>query len=99
MASILGLPKAAVKILKGEGDVRYFEVTADSGYKISRGFCPTCGTPLFSLLAALPDVMGIKAASLDDPAHFTPGMSLFTSSAPTWAPFVENLPKFPKMPA
>ncbi len=96
MASVLGVPKATVKILKGE--TRYFEVTADSGKKLSRGFCPTCGTPLFSLLEAMPEVMGIKASSLDDPSRFSPGMSLYTSSAPPWASFPENLPRFPKMP-
>ena len=96
MASVLGVPKASVKILKG--DAKYFEVTADSGKKISRGFCASCGTPLFSLLEAMPDLIGIKASSLDDPSQFSPGISLFTSSAPAWAPFVENLPKFPKMP-
>jgi hypothetical protein len=47
------VPKATVKIVKGEA--RYFEVTADSGKKISRGFCQTCGTPLFSVLAAMPE--------------------------------------------
>jgi hypothetical protein len=96
MASVLGVPKGTVKILKGEA--RYFEVTADSGKKISRGFCPTCGTPLFSLLEAMPEVMGIKASSLDDTSRFSPGMNLFTSSAPAWASFKENLPNFPKMP-
>jgi hypothetical protein len=96
MASILGVPKGTVKILQGEA--RYFELTADSGNKISRGFCPTCGTPLFSLLAGMPDLMGIKASSLDDPSRFSPGMNLFTSSAPAWAPLTENLPNFPKMP-
>jgi hypothetical protein len=96
MASILGVPKGTVKILQGEA--RYFELTADSGNKISRGFCPTCGTPLFSLLAGMPDLMGIKASSLDDPSRFSPAMNLFTSSAPAWAPLTENLPNFPKMP-
>jgi hypothetical protein len=96
MASILGVPKGTVKILQGEA--RYFELTADSGNKISRGFCPTCGTPLFSLLAGMPDMMGIKASSLDDPSRFSPAMNLFTSSAPAWAPLTENLPNFPKMP-
>jgi hypothetical protein len=96
MSSVLGMPKAAVKILKG--DVRYFESTADSGKKISRGFCATCGTPLFSMLAAAPDLMGIKASSLDDSNRFSPAMSIYTSSAPAWALFAENLPKFPKMP-
>jgi hypothetical protein len=96
MASVLGAPEAGVKILKG--DVRYFDVKGDSGKKVSRGFCPTCGSPLFTKLESAPGLMGIKAASLDDPDQFKPGMSIYTSSAPAWAPFAENLPKFPKMP-
>ncbi len=96
MASVFGVPKAAVKILKG--DVRYFAVTADSGKKISRGFCPTCGSPLFGLFEGMPEQMGIRATSLDDPAKFKPGMNIYMSSALPWAPVIENLPKFPKMP-
>ena len=96
MASVLGVPKAAVKILKG--DVRYFDVTADSGKKISRGFCPTCGSPLFGLFEGMPEQMGIRATSLDDPGKFKPGMNIYMSSALPWAPVSENLPKFPKMP-
>jgi hypothetical protein len=96
MASVFAVPKATVKIVKGEP--RYFDVTADSGKTISRGFCSTCGTPLFSLLAAMPDVMAIKPSTLDDSSRFKPGMSIYTSSAPAWATFAENLPKFPKMP-
>lgn len=96
MASVLGVPKATVKIVKG--DVRYFEVTADSGKKINRGFCPTCGSPLFGLLEAMPDMMALRATSLDDPGQFKPAMSIYMSSAPAWAPVAEHLPKFPKMP-
>jgi len=96
MATVIGVPKAAIKILKGEP--RYYEVTADSGKKISRGFCANCGSPLFTLLEAMPDAMGIRAASLDDSSGFRPGMSIWTSSAPRWAPLVEHLPNFPKMP-
>lgn len=96
MASLLGVRKAAVKLLKGEP--RYHEVTADSGKKLSRGFCASCGSPLFTLMEAQPQVMGIRASSLDDPDLFKPGMSIYTSSAPAWAPFSEALPKFPKMP-
>ena len=96
MATVIGVPKAAVKILKGEP--RYYEVIADSGKKISRGFCTNCGSPLFTLLEAMQDALGIRAASLDDSSGFRPGMSIWTSSAPAWAPIVDNLPKFPKMP-
>jgi hypothetical protein len=96
MATVIGVPKTAIKILKGEP--RYYEVTADSGKKIRRGFCANCGSPLFTLLEAMPDAMGIRAASLDDSSGFRPGMSIWTSSSPAWAPIVEHLPNFPKMP-
>ena len=29
-----------------EGEVRYYEYTADSGSGVSCGFCPTCGNPI-----------------------------------------------------
>jgi hypothetical protein len=96
-SSLLIVPKTALKLLRGEP--RYHEVTADSGKKLSRGFCQTCGSPLFSQPEVMPEAIGIKAASLDDPNQFTPGMSIYVSSAPAWAPAVEQLPKFPKMPS
>jgi len=96
MASVLLVPKAGVKILSGE--IRYFELTSDSANKISRGFCPTCGSPVFSLPTVMADTIGIKASSLDDPNLFRPAANIYTSSAPAWAPLSKELPSFPKMP-
>lgn len=96
MSSGFFLPREAVNILQGE--VRYYEVTAESGKRISRGFCPTCGSPVFTLPEAIPHGIGIKASSLDDPNQFRPAMNLYMSSAPVWAPISPDLPKFPKMP-
>jgi hypothetical protein len=96
MASIMALPKTALKILQGEA--RQYEVTGGSGKKVGRGFCATCGSPMFTTLEASPDIVGVKVASLDDPNQFKPVMSIYMSSAPSWAPISDHLPKFPKMP-
>jgi len=96
MASLVVMPKDNVKLLKGEA--RYFDVVAESGKKVSRGFCADCGSPLFTRLEAFPGVLSIKAASLDDPNQFRPGMNVFTTSAPAWAPMAESLEQFAKMP-
>jgi hypothetical protein len=88
-------PASAVTIT---GEPRYYTVTGESGKKIRRGFCATCGSPLFFKPEASPDAIGIRAASLDDPSIFKPGMSIYTASAPAWATFSEGIPKFPKMP-
>jgi len=94
-SSGLVVPIDAVKI---EGEARYYEVTAASGMKRKLGFCATCGSPLFSKPEAMPNTIGIMAASLDNPNLFRPGVSIFTSSAPAWAIFAEGVPRFAKMP-
>jgi len=50
------------------------------------------------LLSANPDVIGLKAASLDDPSWFTPAMDIYTDSAQPWDAMNPDLPKVPKMP-
>ena len=49
-----------------------------------RGFCPNCGSRLFSDPPFAADLMVIVASSLDDPSIFKPAMDIFTSSAQPW---------------
>jgi hypothetical protein len=95
MASVLLVPKAAVKLT---GALKHYEVTSDSGNKVSRGFCPNCGSPILSSMTAMADFVGLKAGSLDDRAQFKPMMQVYMKSAPPWAPVREDLPKFGKQP-
>jgi len=66
------------------GEPRYHEITADSGNTARRGFCAQCGSPLFASTSARPDVIGIRAASLDDPSWFRAQREYWTSSAQPW---------------
>ena len=43
------MPASALKI---SGDVKYYEIKADSGNAFSRGFCPECGTSTSTTLQA-----------------------------------------------
>jgi hypothetical protein len=90
------VPKATFKLTKGQ--LKHYEVTADSGQKVSRGFCANCGSPLVSTLTALPDLIEIRAGSLDDPNQVKLGMNIFMASAPKWAPVDRGLPTFDRMP-
>lgn len=95
-APVMVVPKAAVQIIQGEP--RYYTAQSDSGETVSRGFCPECGSGIFSKLSANPDVIGLKAASLDDPSWFRPAMDIYTASAQPWDVLNPDLPKVPKMP-
>ena len=93
-ASGILVPRSAVTIT---GNVKYYEVSADSGSTVGRGFCPNCGSRLFSK-PPNPELMGIMAGSLDDPSYFQPTMDIYTDSAQPWDYMNPDLPKFGKMP-
>lgn len=95
MASVMLVPTAALKL---KGQLKHFEVTGDNGNKVSRGFCPNCGSPIISVLSATQAMVALKAGSLDDPAQFKPMAQVYLKSAPPWAPVREDLPKFDKQP-
>ena len=86
----LFVPENAVNI---SGHVQYYATKADSGRRVSRGFCPNCGSQLFSQLELLPDMLGIRAGSLDNPDEYKPNMDIFTASAACWDVMNPDLPK------
>lgn len=84
--------------LRLEGNPVWHESTADSGNVMRRGFCATCGTPLFSRALARPHLVFIRAGALDDPNVLAPQMTIWTAEAPDWAKFDPDLPQFPGQP-
>lgn len=93
-AAALLVPTGTVNIT---GEVKYYDVTGDSGSIVRRGFCPTCGARLFGNPAAS-EIMSIMVGSLDDPSWYRPQADVYTASAQPWDHMDPNLPKFPKLP-
>ena len=78
-----------------QGEVRWHDSVADSGNAMKRGFCPQCGTPLFSLAEARPHLTFIRAGALDNPSLIGPQAVLWTDAAPDWAHHDPALPHHP----
>ena len=95
-ATVLVLPTEAVTIT---GAVTYHTVTADSGNTFSRGFCPTCGSPLFGQSSARPERLAIRVVSLDNPAWYRPTLDIWTARAQPWDHLNPDLPHFPERPS
>ena len=91
-STFLMLPANAVKLTNGE--LRYFETVADSGNKIARGFCPTCGTPIMSKLERTNEIIIVKMGVMDDPYQYKPDTVYWTSMAHDWADIPENCAQF-----
>jgi hypothetical protein len=93
--SHLGLPEAGFKLT---GELRFFDAPADSGNIVSRGFCPTCGSAIYSTNSGMNGVLFLRASSLDDPELFNPQVVVFTKRAPSWDKVPGGLPSFEAMP-
>lgn len=89
------VPEAAFSV---SGDLRFFDKPADSGNMVSRGFCPKCGSAVYSTNAGMPGLVFVRASSLDDVEAFKPQMIVYTDRAASWDRMDPSLPGFAKMP-
>ena len=85
---------AALRIVSGR--LKGYTSTGDSGKQITREFCPECGSPLFTRSQMHPDLVFIKAGSLDKPELIKPAYQTWTQCAVPWAYLDKNLPFYPK---
>jgi hypothetical protein len=86
------------KTVKLTGKATHWDMVADSGNVKTRGFCPSCGAPVYLTFAAMPQLFTVHAASLDDPARFTPQAVTYRMRGYDWDHLDPALPKFEKMP-
>lgn len=83
--------------LTGE-PARYLDRGDESGQPVIREFCGTCGSPIRSLPAATPQIVAVKAGTLDDPDRFAPTVHIWTRSAVSWAAISDDAMRFDKGP-
>lgn len=88
-------PSDAVSI---SGEVKFYDHAADSGNMVRRGFCPNCGSAIYSTNPMMPGMTFIRASSLDDPGRIEPQMTVYASRAPHWARIDQGKPVFDVMP-
>jgi hypothetical protein len=81
------------------GEIATLDKVAHSGNTVRRGFCPRCGSQLYSKTiepSGLP--IRVRAGTLDDPELMPPTTIIWASSAPAWAKLDPALPQFPEGP-
>lgn len=81
-----------------KGEALQWRITADSGNDKIHHFCPVCGTPVYLTFVAMPDVIAVHAASLDDPAAFRPQALTYSLRGHAWDAIDPSVPAFERMP-
>ena len=92
----VGVLVKAVDLRILSGRVKGYTTIADSGRKITREFCPNCGSPLFTRAEKFPDHVFLKAGCLDEPELIKPSCQIWTKCAVPWAYIDEKLPCYPE---
>ncbi len=81
------------------GEAASWDMTGDSGNIKTRYFCPVCGTAVYMMFSAAPEVFTIRAGSLDDPGRYRPQAVTYASRGHAWDRLDPDMAKFARMPA
>lgn len=80
------------------GAAQHWELIADSGHVKTHAFCPVCGSPVYLLFAAMPDLIAVPAGSLDEPGRFAPQAFTYGARGLAWDAVDPALQVFERMP-
>ena len=69
---------------------------ADSGDKLTHGFCPTCGTPFYLSTARHPGGIGISVGAHEGSDSLPPVRSVFEESRHPWVEVPSSSQNFPR---
>jgi len=95
-AAFAVLPREGFRMTRGQA--KYHATPSEAGGMNQRGFCAECGSPLLSEPEAVPQIVAIHAASLADPAWFSPQIHVWTCDAHPTELMDPALPKFDRYP-
>ena len=93
--SLFAVPESAVEI---SGEIKGYDIEADSGATVTHHFCPNCGVRIFNASTNMPGVKVIVASTLDDPEFYKPALSVYASRALSWDQPNPAAPAFDTMP-
>ena len=91
----LFVPEAEVEI---SGEVSSYSHISDSGSTMTKRFCPNCGSLLFGSNSAKPNVVSIRAGTVDQLALIKPQINLFMDKKVPSTSIDKNLKQASGMP-
>ena len=94
--SYLTFPPGAKVTITGQATD--WRIAGDSGNEKIHSFCPICGTPVYLKFAAMPGLVAVHAASLDDPSRFKPVAVTYSLRGLSWDKMDPDLQAFERMP-
>lgn len=71
-----------------------YTATTNTNDSVKRYFSTECGAPVFNKPRRFPDIIALKASSLDEPGWLKPEAQLWTSRKQPWLVINDGLPQY-----
>ena len=82
-ATVVLFPLDAVSI---EGKYKTYASMGSEGSHVNRGFCPNCGSQMFTFVDEIPEMVFIKAGGMEDTSWLSVETTCWTDTARDWSP-------------
>lgn len=94
-ATIVMFPEDAVAI---DGTFKQYSCLGSDGSHVNRGFCPRCGSQMFTHVDEIPGMLFIKAGTMEDSSWVQVALNCWESTASVWSPADDSVPGVAKNP-
>ena len=81
-----------------KGALKRYAGKAASGRTLYRFFCPECGSPIYGQRETMPEMMTIRAGTLDESNDLRIAMHIWTASARPWSHINPEAKQHPGQP-
>ena len=81
---------ARFRLLSGAAQLAEFRASPQK----KRVFCRTCGSPIYSARDTLPEILRVRAGTLDEPLRTNLEAHYYVGSRASWWPLADNLPQY-----
>ena len=78
----IAVPRSGFRVTQGE--LQTYDSASDSGRRIKRRFCPTCGSGVINEPDVCSDYVVIRVGTLDDPSLVAPKQELYVNRRARW---------------
>ncbi len=89
-AAVLVVESSGFKLLSGEADVHSYRSSPGK----QRCFCGKCGSHVFALVDAKPEMVLIRAGSLDGDPGVRPQMHIWVKAKAPWHEICDDIPQY-----
>ena len=74
----------AVENFKLEGRVSEYALDADNGNRVTKAFCPKCGSQVLGRNSGSADYVTVSLGTLDDSSELEPQVAIFARNRKPW---------------